>query len=291
MPSIPSFTQFGRLPTELRNLVWRFACHSGPMRLTLQELSVHSSRYPTVNAIATFLLPNKWHKHVLKHQRQRMAILHVNSEARSEALRYLELIRRLDFPILMMPREDAGSPIADTGTTRHPRALAMDWDNDLIHLLYYPMLVIKQTALLNRITRLAVKLDPYYHPFPRFDPRSHWDENDWAKNLLEDFSNLEHLTIVHEGHFSEVYWELGGYGYVSCLEEITKNEYYFSPKDSIEEWMRQAYPNGPTERSVLLWRHHLGDLNRDQLCEIITALKPGLEVENVIDTTEFYMVD
>ncbi|KAI1276202.1 hypothetical protein F5Y07DRAFT_399704 [Xylaria sp. FL0933] len=286
------------LPPELRLMVWGFASRSGPMRLSLTTIP-HSNNNDSPNAC--FELPSKWYKHVSTHQKQRMTILHVNREARFEALKYLDLISTHDFPLFVNPREHNWFHDTVVSERPQPRILAVDWYNDLIHLRWWPSLKALPAAPFDKITRLAVSPRELYHPllFHRFVRH----RTQWAKELLKTFLALKHLTIVFDA-FSGVSDEMKDYDYISCLRAIAKNEYYFSPspRKTLDEWLLRVYSRGsmdPTAlegQSIQSWpctsgRHPFtasaGDL--EVIGARIVELKPEVEVEDVVDTTTIYL--
>ncbi|KAI1262934.1 hypothetical protein F5Y18DRAFT_429802 [Xylariaceae sp. FL1019] len=121
MATLDSFPQFSRLPPELRLLIWEFACRSTPMRLAVRRQHDDRNRSRIGHAWSGsyhICIPSlRGYPYGTKHQRQRLAILAVNKESRSEALKHLHLIR-----------------LSGSNSTLRCGVLAIDWHNDLFHV-------------------------------------------------------------------------------------------------------------------------------------------------------------
>ncbi|KAJ2997265.1 hypothetical protein NUW58_g697 [Xylaria curta] len=291
MPVTHSIPQFGQLPVELRNIIWRFACQSGPMRLTLVK------EYHGYHAVVEcFILPPKWHEHVSKHQNHRMAILHVNSEARSEALRRLDLISTHQFPFFMNHSEHKRFHHGGEAQRPQPRFLAVDWQEDLMHIPWYPDLDVKHAAPFDKVTRLAINAgrDVGYVMAEKISKRT------WVRKLLETFTVLEHLTIVFDGNFYDAPSEMRDYDYISCVKDIPKDKYYFSPspKKTVDDWLLCVLSKGSMDPRALddcgmePWPYHSGESTTDDvdlIRKIGKSLRPSLKVQDVVDTTMLFL--
>ncbi|RYC61495.1 hypothetical protein CHU98_g4704 [Xylaria longipes] len=198
----------------------------------------------------------------------------------------------------MSPREHYGFHNIVLAQRPQPRLLAVDWYMDLIYLPWYPGLDVKRAAPFDKITRLAINLDQ----IGIFIRPPQMDKTTWTKKLLQTFPALEHLTIVFDGEFYAAHSEMRDYDYISCLKDIAKNEYYFSPspKKTIDEWVLRVCSKGSMDRGALEgcgwqhWRYHSDNSTTDDtdaIRGIIAALKPGVEVEDVVDTTVVYLWD
>ncbi|KAI0815866.1 hypothetical protein GGR55DRAFT_699656 [Xylaria sp. FL0064] len=298
MPTVDGVPRFW-LPPELRLMVWGFASRSGPMRLSLVKI-YHSNNNDSPHIC--FELPSKWYKHVSTHQKQRMTILHVNREARFEALKYLDLISTHDFPLFVSPREHNKFHDTVVSERPRPRILAVEWYNDLIHLPWCPSLKVLPAVPFDKITRLAVNPNGIYHPIVFHTFARH--RSLWAKKLLETFPALKHLTIVLDV-FDGVGVILENYDYISCLKDIAKNEYYFSPspRKTLDEWLLRVYSRGSMDPKALegqriqSWpstsrrygSHRVPAVDVEVIREKIAELKPEVEVEDVVDTTTIYL--
>ncbi|KAK5637660.1 hypothetical protein RRF57_013375 [Xylaria bambusicola] len=172
-----------------------------------------------------------------------MAVLHVNTEARSKALRYLELA-----PYFFKGLADRGTfmDMMASGWAQ-PCVLAVGWHADLIDFPQH--FHIERPAFFAKAIRLEMTLDLTFNIWApgRAIP--------WLKDILQTFPALKHLVLVFNGSF----WEIPGlipkdYDHIPCTKDLPKNEYYFL-----------RYP----ESTVKLWisRVHSGDRG---------ALEPGL---------------
>ncbi|KAI0151579.1 hypothetical protein GGR57DRAFT_503850 [Xylariaceae sp. FL1272] len=216
MSTFDSFPQFSRLPPELRILVWGFACRSGPMRLSLRNIwHTNGRRYPGQDP-GCFLLASCWRAHVSRHQQQRTAILGVNTEARHEALKHLEVISPRDFPLFSTRAEhkrfhDPEQRLLRWGLSEHKRfhdpeqrllrwglsssrPIVVDWRNDIFHIVrnpdidYYQYESLKLFAGKNH--RLAVYMNLYSMKRDNIPV--------WIKELLmQIFSSVESTHNVH----------------------------------------------------------------------------------------------
>ncbi|KAI1430303.1 hypothetical protein F5Y12DRAFT_709317 [Xylaria sp. FL1777] len=191
MQTIHSFPQFSQFPAEVRNRIWEFACFGGSMELSLIE---------NLSWVCFGLVP-QWVKHIKDHQKQRMNILHVNAEARYEALRHLELILEYDFPLFIASPEKEETKKLLPKTELKPRVMALDWDNDLISVPWYPDKV-KRGNPMEKITRLEISASsgPCYISRRNSTPQL---MAEWAKTLLETFTGLRYLRILFDESYHD----------------------------------------------------------------------------------------
>lgn len=195
---VDNFTQFGRLPRELRNLIWKFACCSGPMQLSLKKREKYDMGSGRDRHY--YELQYTWLEHIAKHQRQRMAILHVNTEAHSDALRYIEMVTPNDFPFIkgvedMMARLGLPYTGPEERYWEHSCLLAINWHIDLVHFERPLVDVGQHAAFCDKITRLAVNLDPF---------ECQLSSTKWSMDILERFPALEHLTLLFNGSWDNM---------------------------------------------------------------------------------------
>ncbi|KAI1269223.1 hypothetical protein F5Y18DRAFT_439775 [Xylariaceae sp. FL1019] len=181
MPTDGLFPQFARLPPELRCMVWELACRSGPMRFT---------KTPT----------QPWQKYIMQHQRQRLSVLGINTEARVEALKHFDLAPATEFPSLRF-----GDPQQPRHRSHPSAMLATDWRGDLFQVAgtsdsYYST-YSPYIQCLNKARQLAVGRKLFAVARRR---------EQMVKIFLQDFPELQRLIIVYPSdyNFSRRYSEL-----------------------------------------------------------------------------------
>ncbi|KAI0159665.1 hypothetical protein GGR57DRAFT_458290 [Xylariaceae sp. FL1272] len=184
MSTVDTFPQFALLPAELRILVWGSACRASRTRLTLVK------RYWKEH-FQRVVIRQDWHEYVLEQQRQRLAILGVNIEARLEALKHFDLLSQHDASFAL-PLDRA-----ERSTSHSQFTFAIDWHHDVFHLAIYfwykPEDPLELTNFDHKIRCLV------------FNPRS-WNvdntllkSREWIEKLLGRFSALELLVLELRG--------------------------------------------------------------------------------------------
>ncbi|KAI1268931.1 hypothetical protein F5Y18DRAFT_373041 [Xylariaceae sp. FL1019] len=182
MSTLDTFPQFAQLPAELRLHVWATACCDSRTRLTLAR------RYWKHQSV---VIRQDWHEYVIRHQRQRLRIISVNTEARHEALKHFDLMSPADAPFALTLNRAGRSP-SETRST-----FAVDWHLDLFHLAIYfcykPEDPLELTEFDHKIRCLV------------FNPRSwnvdntHLKSREFIGKLLRRFPALELLTLELRG--------------------------------------------------------------------------------------------
>ncbi|KAI1317301.1 hypothetical protein F5Y16DRAFT_419797 [Xylariaceae sp. FL0255] len=194
-----------------------------------------------------------------------------------------------DFPFFLSRREHYAAHSAAGPRRPTPRLLAVDWKQDLFRLPWYPGFEVTRVFPLQKITRLAINLDD-----------SACYKFSCTKDLLDTFPAMEHLTIVFDGNFREACRELHGYDVITPIRYIAKNAYYFSPspQKTADEFLLRVYSRGSMDRTMMegcFWESWpisaelLDENDFDIVGKEVEALKPGIQVEAVLDTTILHM--
>ncbi|KAI0147576.1 hypothetical protein GGR57DRAFT_505474 [Xylariaceae sp. FL1272] len=280
MSTTTSFPQFGRLPAELRFNIWGFACRSGSMRLKLEEVDVE---YPP-----TFEIPPEWCSHVFDHQKQRMAILHVNTEARSEAFRHLGF---LTGPCIVTDPNRGADSLKQT-------RIVMDWVNDIVQPAFYTdrhQIRLQNMGTFAHLTRLAIT--PYDYSFHDFNPEAPYKDffkqfhkpDMWAKVILQEFPRLTHITLVFPGKYRDGFRLLSVPSpQMQSPETIDKLVAKILPGKTLDEDEKELY----REKSHY-WAHLGSTLYDMRVMEVhnirkaIMDLRPEVELDVVINLTHF----
>ena len=117
-------------------MIWKLAWQTGQMKLELQVLSFTPyKKVPLPQPIEDLrgIFPSylqcgsQYYNDVAKHQKARLAVLHVNKEARTEALRHLSLIENQINMIVPEP-----SLLSISGKVNRGARVIVDWANDVI---------------------------------------------------------------------------------------------------------------------------------------------------------------
>ncbi|KAI1263683.1 hypothetical protein F5Y18DRAFT_438029 [Xylariaceae sp. FL1019] len=206
MSTITTFPQFARLPLELRRMIWGFACRTGIMRLQLVEVNDRQS--------PTFEIIPEYSRHILEHQRQRMTVLRISREARSEALRYLTVLDGLSVVINLKPKSVfPRGRVTLVSRNRWRIRVFLDWANDVVmprFRWHHHWRKLETMATFAKLTNLAVhpydmqichdkKMEQIFgQPFTTHDFTS-----GFGKIILHEYPAVKHITLVLKGWFSE----------------------------------------------------------------------------------------
>ncbi|KAI0151818.1 hypothetical protein GGR57DRAFT_173324 [Xylariaceae sp. FL1272] len=186
MSRVDGFPQFVRLPPELRYMIWDFACRSGPMLLTFEHHWQAKIDVPQWSFEA---------RKAMQHQRQRLAILSVNKEARSKALKQYDLVPFASLPPLR-PDHARFSLVAQNAC---PWAvLAIDWRDDIFNWATcryrHEQSFFEQAKVLGRARHFALSQDLFYrHPLAK---------DELVRKILQLFPSLKRLIITYNASFN-----------------------------------------------------------------------------------------
>ncbi|CAJ2502062.1 Uu.00g049150.m01.CDS01 [Anthostomella pinea] len=260
--AVPStFHQFPHLPMELRCMVWDIACDTGPMRLHLKH------PIGMWNHLMSFLISEKWHKTISNHQRQRLALLHTRSESRIVGLKRYDVIHGHDFPIFLSRAEYKNCNIENwLGLTMKiresfGRQFAIDWSRDMV---YFEDMKDSQEAKFpfspqapwSKIVKLGLNLDNFSTRLSADPAKTESQISRWLQAFLPIFANLQELTLTITGVFKMAPDELKDYDYMTPLQALPRDGYYFSPNPKETLGNRGGLQVYQALRSSIKFNHH-----------------------------------